>query len=246
MLRSFCVRALSGACLLAAMACVPGGASADSPEAKAKRNGATFEGWGKMTDPLEDTEVKVEEGKLTMTVPGGLHDINPTLGGMKAPRILREVTGNFTLEVTVTGDFTPGQKSAKDGVVAFNGAGISLWVNDKTYVRLERNAWWDARSGGYVCYTPLYEIFNGGRQMPTNPGTGTPDFFAGQSTRFRLERKGTALISSYSQDGGKTWEARPRIASTFPAKLQIGIGAVSTSKEPFTVTFEDYKLTTAK
>lgn len=126
---------------------------------------------------------------------------------------------------------------------SFHGAGLSLWVDDTTYLRLERNAWWDAARGEYVCYTPLYEIFNGGRPEPTNPGVGTPNFFGGDTTSFRLERSGQYLTTSHSADRGATWKAVPRLATTLPGKLFVGVGAVSTSALPLSVVFEDFKLT---
>ncbi len=215
-----------------------------TPTARADRNdGTTYPGWGTLHDPLNDTRVEFAAGKLTMTVPPGLHDINPTLGGMKAPRILQEVSGDFTLEVTVTGDFAPGPVAAAEGLPSFHGAGLSLWVDDKTYLRLERNAWWNPAKGAYVCYTPLYEIFNRGRPEPTNPGVGTPAFFGGDTTRFRLERSGLSLTTSHSADRGATWQTVPRVASTLPRSLFVGVGAVSTSAAPLTVVFEDFKLT---
>lgn len=229
---------------VASTATTPAPTPSTAPPARADRNdGVTYPLWGTLRDPLNDTRVEFEGGKLTMTVPPGLHDINPTLGGMKAPRLLQEVAGDFTLEVTVTGEFAPGPKAAAEGLPSFHGAGLSLWVDDKTYLRLERNAWWNPGQGAYVCYTPLYEIFNAGRPEPTNPGVGTPAFFGGDTTRFRLERSGQYLTTAHSADRGATWRAVPRVAATLPNKLFVGVGAVSTSAEPFVVVFEDFKLT---
>ena len=202
-----------------------------------------YPGWGKLRDPQNDTAIYHEDRKLMMVVPPGLHDINPTLGGMKAPRILQEVAGNFTLEVTVGGEFAPGQQSAGNGISSFYGAGISVWVDDTTYLRLERNAWWDSRSNGYLCYAPLYEVFNKSQPTPTNPDITSSNFFGTTPTRFRLERTSQYVKCSYSTDDGGTWRIVPQLASNLPPKLQVGVGAVSTSARPFTVVFEDFKLT---
>src|SRR5260370_32510067 len=70
----------------------------------------TIEGWGTVTDPADDCTLKHEKKKLTVTVPGGTHDLNQAIGGMKAPRVLQEVEGDFTAQVKVTGDFKPGEK----------------------------------------------------------------------------------------------------------------------------------------
>lgn len=206
------------------------------------KNGTAYPGWGQLYDPANDTEVRLADGRMMLTVPPGLHDINHQLGGMKAPRLLQEVEGDFTAEVTVTGDFAPGPQSAKAGVASFNGAGLSLWQDEQNYLRLERNAWWNASAQDYTGYTPLFEVFVNGRMIPTSPGTGPANaFFRGPSTRFRLQRQGTAITAAYCLDG-TNWQTVPQVVAALPRRLFVGVGAVSTSNLPFTVVFEDFKL----
>lgn len=203
--------------------------------------GGGLAAWGKLVDPANDCQISFQGNKLTMIVPPGLHDINQSLGGMTAPRMLQAVEGDFLLQVKVTGDFTPGPEPFQRGVSSFNGAGLSLWLDEENYLRLERNAWWNPSERRYQCYTPLYSIFVDGKSQPTDPGIGSTNFFQGRSTWFRLEREGRFLITSYSHDG-KNWNLVPRLASTFPKKVYVGVGAVSTSAQPFKVEFEDFQL----
>src|SRR6267142_1720943 len=81
---------------------------------------ASFRGWGMLTDPDNDCTVKGEDGKLTITIPGGTHDLNPALGGMRAPRILQDVEGDFSVQVKISGEFAPGDKAADPRTVPFN------------------------------------------------------------------------------------------------------------------------------
>jgi hypothetical protein len=148
----------------------------------------TIKGWGTVIDPAGDCTVKHEEGKLTVTVPGGAHDLNQALGGMKAPRILQEVEGDFIAQVKITGEFKPGEKAAADGTSPFNGAGLLLWQDDKNYVCLERNAWW-VGEGKYACQPPLVEQYRDGELRAKMPGT-QDEFFKGKSTWLRFERRG--------------------------------------------------------
>src|SRR5690348_11002745 len=119
--------ALTRRLLLGALATslIVGGVIAQEKESQ------TIAGWGAVTDPDGDCTVKSEKGKLTVTVPEGTHDLNPRLGGMAAPRVLREVEGDFTVQVKVTGDFTPGDKAAADSTSSFNGAGLLVWQDAK-------------------------------------------------------------------------------------------------------------------
>src|SRR5262245_21462329 len=143
-------------CGVLALCLVPGGPTA--PDQKPE----TVPGWGTATDPVGDCTFKADAGKLTVTVPAGTHDLNQALGGMKAPRVLRDVQGDFTVQVKVTGEFNPGDKPAAANTTAFNGAGLLVWQDEKNYLRLERNAFWVAQTGQNACLPPLIEYYRDG------------------------------------------------------------------------------------
>ena len=181
--------------------------------------------------------MKGEEGRLTIEVPGGTHDLNAVVG-MSAPRVLKEVEGDFVVQVKVTGDFKPGEQSASPNTSSFNGAGLLIWQDSKNYVRLERNAWWVPGEGKYFCYPPLFEHFRDGQYQNTDPDGTTDDFFKGRSTWLKLERREGKVIASYSHDG-KEWTEVKQIVVELPQKVQVGVAAVNTSRKPLAVTFEE-------
>src|SRR6185369_8187758 len=65
-------------------------------------------GWGDVVDPDGDCTIRFRQGKLSITVPGTPHDLSPLYEKKNAPRVLREVTGDFSVRVKVSGDFEPG------------------------------------------------------------------------------------------------------------------------------------------
>jgi hypothetical protein len=197
-------------------------------------------GWGALIDLDNDCTVLEEGDKLTITVPGGTHDLNAELGGMSAPRVLREVDGDFTVQVKVTGEFDPGDESAKDKVAPFNGAGLLLWQDEKNYLRLERNGWWSI-SGQLGCYLPLIAYFLDGNHQGQTPKGESIESFRGRSTWLKLERRGDKVTASYSHDG-QEWMDR-EIVVGFPNRILAGVTAVNTSKKPFTAEFEDFRVT---
>jgi regulation of enolase protein 1 (concanavalin A-like superfamily) len=203
----------------------------------------TIAGWGTVTDPDGDCAVKAEKGKLTVTVPEGTHDLNPNLGGMKAPRVLREVEGDFTALVKVTGDFTPGDKAASDNTSSFNGAGLLVWQDAKNYLRLERNAWWRPDLGKYGCYPPLVEYYKDGEYQNTNPDGTVEEFFKGRSTWLKVERQGDKLTASYSHDG-KEWSVAKELTVNLARKVHLGVAATNTAAKPFAVEFEEFRVST--
>jgi len=206
----------------------------------------TIAGWGTVTDLAGDCTVKEQDGKLAVTVPGGVHDLNASAGGMKAPRVLKEIEGDFTVEVKVTGEFKPGEIEGSFRVRPFNGAGLLVWQDAGNYVRLERNVYWVKEHSEYVCYPPLLQRFKEGEEEEDICPAPTlyDNFFRARSTWLRLERRKDELTASYSRDG-KEWTVAKTIAVELSKKLRAGIAVINTSAQPFTVEFENLNLSSA-
>ncbi len=97
-------------------------------------------GWDKPVDPDKDCKFDKVKAGLTLTIPGKDHDLGVERGRMNAPRLLRDVEGDFVVQVRVGGDFTPSNGSTTTERVPFVGAGLVLMNGDNTYIRLERAA----------------------------------------------------------------------------------------------------------
>lgn len=203
-----------------------------------------IDGWGRVTDPDRDCKLTAEKGKLTVTVPGTNHNLNPAVG-MNAPRVLREVEGDFTATVKVTGEFDPGETASLPGGGPFNGAGLLVWADDRNYLRVERDIWWVPEIKKHACYPPLVEYYKDGEYQDTDPPGTTDEFFKGKSTYLRVERKGKMVTASYSHDG-KKWTAAKEVAVDLPRKVRVGVAAVSTSAKPFAVEFEGFEVAAGK
>jgi regulation of enolase protein 1 (concanavalin A-like superfamily) len=202
----------------------------------------TIDGWGTVTDPSGDCNMKAEKGRLVVKVPGSIHDLNPKTG-MQAPRVLKTVTGDFVAQIKVTGDFKPGEKAADDVHSSFNGAGLLVWQDEKNYIRLERNSWYVPAEEKYACYPPLLEYYRDGQYQETDPDVTLDEFFKGRSTWLRLERKADKVVASYSHDG-KEWTEAKEITVELPAEVSVGVAAINTSEKPLTVEFEEFKVST--
>jgi regulation of enolase protein 1 (concanavalin A-like superfamily) len=210
------------------------------PAATQEDKPKTLEGWGAVTDPSGDCSFKAEKQRLVVKVPGSIHDLNPRTG-MQAPRVLKTVKGDFVAQIKVTGDFKPGEKAADAEHSSFNGAGLLVWQDEKNYIRLERNRWYVSGEEKYACYPPLLEYYKDGAYQDTDPNSTLDEFFKGRSTWLRLERKADKVVASYSHDG-KEWTEAKEITVELPAEVTVGVAAINTSEEPFTVEFEEFKV----
>ena len=88
----------------------------DSIHAEEKPAQTTIAGWGTVTDSDIDCEYRftADQRKLCITVPATPHDLSP-IRGLNAPRVLRSVSGDFTVQVKITSDFKPGVNSTGKG-----------------------------------------------------------------------------------------------------------------------------------
>ena len=56
---------------------------------------------------------------------------------------------------------------------------------------------------------------------------------------YRLERRGSRIVGAVSADG-KRWGTLKPIDTVWPPSVKVGVVAINSSSEPFTVTFEEF------
>jgi len=195
--------------------------------------GRELAGWGLAIDTGKDCEFVPEEKKLTIRVPGTWHDLNPDTGKLNSPRVVREVEGDFVVKVKVEGEFKPGGKSTNPRGVPYYGAGIIIWSDSDNFIRLERGA---LLRNNRITATVAFEEREGGYRGAVHNITSQPG-----PVYLRLERKGSRILGAVSFDGS-AWRPLKPIDTVWPAKLKVGLTAISSSSEPFAAQFTEYSL----
>lgn len=197
--------------------------------------------WGKVIDPDGDCKVSEKDSKLTIRVPGRIHDLFPGQKDEKrrfnAPRVLREVEGDFVAYVKVTADWKPGEKNPEANTHPYNGAGLLVWGPEGKFLRLERNVWMAGATP--LSYTaPLY--YREGRQVG-DAKASREEFYKDRSTWLRVEREGEKVVTSISHDG-RTWTKTGELETKLPKKVQLGVHAINSAGGEFTVEFEEFQV----
>jgi regulation of enolase protein 1 (concanavalin A-like superfamily) len=250
------MRTLRGACWLIlglALSWIP--ATAQVPQTAPQPTvGTELPGWGLAIDPDKDCKFTPGPRSLTIDVPAAWHDLTPApecpKPKLNAPRVLREVDGDFVLTVKVSGDFKPRLPSTRP-VAPFSGnfAGILLWSDSKHFIRLERVAiLYDGQiQTGFKCF----KIDDREESLIDDGPLKEGDLY------LRLERKGGRFLGSFSSDGAVWKQLRaidtdlpnklnlpPYLGTNYvwPNKLKVGLAAVSNSSAPFSVKFEQFDL----
>jgi regulation of enolase protein 1 (concanavalin A-like superfamily) len=199
-------------------------------------------GWDKPIDPDHDCKFLAGKNTLTVELPAKDHDLGAERGVMNAPRLLRDVAGDFTAQVRVGGDFSPVGPSTAAGHVPFVGAGLVVMVDDRTYLRLERAAAVYNGADKASPYVNLEWRVDG----KIAPLVGTrPPIAEDKPTYLRLQRGNGQLLASVSQDGQK-WSALPSLGLPLPSTVKVGLAAGTSSSAPFRPLYDAFQLTADK
>jgi regulation of enolase protein 1 (concanavalin A-like superfamily) len=153
---------------------------------------------------------------------------------MNAPRILREVSGNFEVRVRVTGTSHPEGKATTTRYAPYHGAGILIWQDPKNYVRLELAA--DLRKGKCIPYAN-FELRQAGRLLVSR-GFKIED----GSSYLRLQRQGAEIYGAVSSDGDH-WTSFPPMDANLASRVKVGVVAVNSSSKPLKAEFATFQLT---
>ena len=205
---------------------VPGGDRPPPPDARPAD-------WGRRFDPDGDCTFKVQGGALTIDVPPTPHDLSIERARTNAPRMLREVDGDFRLQVKVCGDIQPMAAGSVPGRLSFQAGGILLWSDEGNYVRFERAAF--NRDGKITTYAAFESRING--RAGGAPALDIPD----KDAYLRLERRGNQLRAFVSTDG-ESWRLQQNIDIDLPPKVQVGVVAINAAQQPLQVRFEELQM----
>jgi len=194
--------------------------------------------WGMIADPDKDCTIKEQKGALTITVPATGHDLGVEHQLMNAPRVLRKVSGDFTVQVLVSGRVEAEPPATLADRLPFMGAGLLLWRDESNYVRLERASF--VNPMGNREYYASFELRKDGK---INRFADSTDLsLLNKDQYLRLERRGVNILAAVSEDGQK-WVSLNPMKVEFPKDLQVGVAAVNTSAKALDVQFKSFKVT---
>lgn len=204
-------------------------------------------GWDAPIDPDRDCRFTKGRGSLTIQLPAKDHDVDGNRKRNNAPRYLRDFVGDFRMDVRVSGDFHASAAPTAPGAASFTAGGLIVYLGDdkETSVRLELGrAHYDGKAQAYVALKSYSAKATG--SVTAWAGEGREDWALPRGAKeafLRLERAGAMFTPWYSPDG-RTWTRSTRLGfGRPPVKLKVGVVALSTSKGPLKVTFDQFQLT---
>jgi regulation of enolase protein 1 (concanavalin A-like superfamily) len=203
-------------------------------------------GWDKPVDPDKDCKFTRDKDSLTIELPGTDHDYYPLRDRVNAPRLLRDIEGDFDIQVRVRMDRRPSATSTVKGQPSLVSGGFLL-IPPKTYgitcIRLEFGV--AGQGDDTNGYAALKHQDTAGGRSDARWGREWKDWSLPEKADrayLRLVRRGEKLYPSISPDGEKWALLMGGQYGRLPAKLKVGLAAYSTSAEPAKVRFDQFKL----
>lgn len=197
--------------------------------APAPKPGPWVRGWDRPIDPRGDCKFDRDGEKLTLTVPGK-RGKDLLRGDPNAPRLLRDVKGDFAVVVRVGGTFRP------TGENGWQQAGLLL-TDGKNTVRAVRLAHRSPERAPYPLYVGMHHGALGGGANIFMPGPTLEKL-----AYLRLERRGNELRVSSSPDGKKWSPVNGPLGLRLPRKVKVGVIAESGSPGVFRAVFDQFRL----
>jgi regulation of enolase protein 1 (concanavalin A-like superfamily) len=182
-------------------------------------------------DAVGDCRFDRDSDKLIITVPGKDHGLDVQQNRLNAPHLLREVKGDFVIQMRVGGVFAP------VGEEGYHRAGF-LFTSGKEFLTVQRGEHRAAEHKDLRLHAAHRSLGlqGGGFFWNTGPPPVNPVYL-------RVERKGNTLRPTYSEDG-KKWlmMAGPVGFGKMPEVLKVGVVAEATAPGEFKPEFDQLKL----
>jgi hypothetical protein len=181
-------------------------------------------------------------------VPGTDHDFDRLRDLFNAPRLLRDIEGDFVMQVRVRIDGRPLAQSTAEGQPSSVAAGFLIILPDESCSRLEYGTRLHGREAeGYAAMKERPAIGGQGNFIWDGHWKNWPLAAKAEYAHLRLERRGNTLYPSLSPDGRKWTPLNGGLGmEKMPERLKVGLAAYSISAEPSKVHFDQFKLSQAK
>ena len=144
---------------------------------------------------------------------------------MNAPRLLRDVQGDFDARVRVTGVFHTWGRTTVQEYAPYHGAGILLWQNEENYIRLEIAA--DVQHGKARPYVNFEYRKDGALAASRGQRIGDG------SSYLRMRRRGDEIHAAFGPDGVH-WTPFPPLSTKLNDRLLVGVSAINTATKHLT------------
>jgi regulation of enolase protein 1 (concanavalin A-like superfamily) len=193
-----------------------------------------FSAWGRFIDPLGAGRARLDDTALVLTSAGYFADYYYSEWNRSAPRLMREVEGDFTMEVTIqpTINLAPAWSGRAEQI--FQGAGLLVDAGEQRWIRWEQSQWNTS--------PPILreETLRGGKGSTSNRANKLWD--SRKPVRLRVSRHDDLFATAWKQGDGEWVESPAAQNFGWPRKVRVGPLVVNGVTHPFTTRFTDLNI----
>ncbi len=201
--------------------------------------GGEVPGWGRVIDPEGGCKVETEGGRLRLTPPVEYRDLSAWYKVYNAPRLTREVRGDFRVRVKVLP--FPAAPAGPPGA-SYRSVDLFLWKDEKHFVRVGRTSGTDA--GGKPELTHNVVAFRPGQEASAAAPEGLRRCDPAAPSHLELERRGDTVSVRASADGVAWSEPLLLPAPRLPEAVSVGVVAVRGGwSDRFSAELEGFEVT---
>ena len=193
--------------------------------------------WGEYIDPLGGGRVRVEGEALELTAAGILADYWQDVGKRTSPRIMREVEGDFTAEVTVQPAFNLSKPWNDNRDSIFQSAGLLVDAGAPRTIR-----WEHAVSKTADNHELRDETMRSGRSTVLQHASDK--WNRAKPVRLRIARHGDLFTTAWQQEDGAWVETPAQRNLGWPRKVRLGVFLVNNCTRPLSARFSNLKIET--
>ena len=192
--------------------------------------------YGTWSDPNRDSTFAMKGNELHISLPAGERLLIPGREDVKdnAPRVLREVEGDFTAIVRVT---FPAPERIPKASWTYSSGGLLAWESDKAHLVIRRELWQRQWPPGSDLDPPHYS--------DCQHGLGSGPWRASRVGLLALRREGSKVIVGWSRDG-RAWKDSGALDVDWGARVKVGVVAENSLGVPIQIKFDQYSLTQPK
>jgi hypothetical protein len=195
--------------------------------------------FGTVVAPDTECEFELLPGdRLRVRLPGRAYTLDPSARASSAPRVVREVEGDFVLRVRVAEVIDKTAGPALRGQTPQVSAGLLLRAGDDVRADLTRSH--QSGQNGWSS-----SIRFGARQPGRGLGSSTGFQFDPKPVHLRLTRTGPKVRGEYSSDG-KSWRRLTETDLPLGEKVSVGLFAAGGLDTAFEAVFDEFTLTQPK
>ncbi|HEY2785944.1 MAG TPA: hypothetical protein VGJ05_13320 [Fimbriiglobus sp.] len=194
--------------------------------------------FGTIYDPGKDCSITLDGSRLKIQIPGTPHRFTPGYESEKstAPRVRREISGDFDIRIKVVSLTPPGPKS--EGM-AMTAGGLFVGTDDDKFITMSRYINMEVGGTGntpqFLFQHRLPDSSASELGLPQNNSNDKPIYL-------RLVRK-TNQVNGYTSSDGKAWTLRGTQSYVWPHKVYVGVFASHGVNHAVEAVFEDFQVT---